>query len=270
MRERQALVLTAILFAGAIFVAAPAMGIGANVLSDSQDVDNESAAPNESNLGAQVSSFAQASAADANGSVDTTMWGAALNESDDPEDEVDNRTDALLDRLERLENRSAELEAMLENGTINERAYEARASAIRTQIENVRYAINHTEETANRTGVAVNETKLNQLRNHASNMTGPEVSALARNITDAPRGPSGDQGPPDDRGPDGNESDGGPPDNATDGNGTDPGPPDDVGPGNDTGNEDDPPDDGGSSEDDSTADATRVVIQQAASIAARA
>lgn len=269
MRERQALVVTAILFAGAIFVAAPAMGLGADVLSDSQEVDNESAASNESNLGAQVSSFAQASAADANGSVDITMWEAAVNESDDPEDDVDNRTDALLDRLDRLENRSAALEAMLENGTIDQHVYDARASAIRTQIENIRYAINHTVETANRTGVAVNETKLNQLRTNASNMTGPEVSALARNITDAPRGPPGDRGPPDDRGPDGNDSDGGPPDNASDGNGSDPGPPDDRGPDNGTGNGDGPPDDGGPSDNDSTADNPRVVVQRAASMAAR-
>lgn len=269
MRERQAIVVAAIFVAGVIFVAAPAMGLGVDVLSDSQDMDNESVAPNESNLGAQVSSFAQASAADANGSVDTTMWEAAVNESDDPEEEVDNRTEALLNRLERLQNKSAALEEMLENGTISQQVYDARASAIRTQIENVRYAINHTEETANRTGVAVNETKLNQLRTQASNMTGPEVSALARNITDAPRGPPGDRGPPDDRGNDGNGSDAGPPDNGGPGNGTDPGPPDDRGPGNETGNGGGPPDNGGQGNDDSTASASRIVVDQAVSIAAR-
>lgn len=234
MRELKVLILAIALALGAVVVAGSALGLGVGVIAETNETEEETTAPNESNLGAQVSSFAQASAADANTSVDTGMWEAGVNDSDNPAAAVDNRTNALFDRLERLQERSDDLEAKRDNGTINEQAYEARASAIRSQIANVEYKINHTEQTASNVGVGVDETKLNELRSNAANMTGPEVSALARNITDAPRGPpahagpGNETGPPDHAGPD-NETDNGPPEHTGQNNESDTGPPDHAG-----------------------------------------
>jgi hypothetical protein len=192
---------------------------GASVSAPAQPQVNESANGTDAGgFGNQVSSFMQASAADADAAVDQGMWRAEVNSSENKEATLDQRTETLRQRLQRLQNRTAELAEQYENGT-GTVAYDARASALRTQIRNVRRAINQTEEVATRTGV--NLTRLNDLRSQAANMSGPEVSAMARNITDAPRGPP--DGVP--AGPPGNATDGpknpnanesGPPGNATD------------------------------------------------------
>jgi hypothetical protein len=220
-------------------------------------------------FGTQVTSFMQASAASANSSVESGIWQVSVNRSAQPEGAVENRTAALDRRLDRLQNRSEALAAM--RGEIPEVAYTARASAIRAQVDSLRTAISEANETARRVGV--NTTRLDRLRDRAANMTGPEVAALARNITDVRRGPPPGAGPPNGtpgEGPPGNGTAGppgegppgqGPPDSA--GNGTDNsgngGPPDDRdngqdddGDGGGQGNDGGPPDNrGGGSDDDS-------------------
>ena len=194
-------------------------------------------------FGTQVTSFMQASAASANSSVESGIWQTSVNRSAQPERAVENRAAALDRRLDRLQNRSEELAAMRERGEIPEVAYTARASAIRAQIDSLRTAISEANETA--TQVGVNTTRLDRLRDRAANMTGPEVAALARNITDVGRGPPPGAGPPNgtppQAGPPGNGTGGppgeGPPDDRGDG-----GPPDDRGDGG-------PPDDRGDGQD---------------------
>lgn len=220
MNVRQVVVLGVVLAVGTGLIAGTAVGLSATQESSE-------------GMGVQVSSFAQATAADANSSVDAGMWEAELNQSSNPNATVEERIDELQKRLSKLRNRSAEVDG---NGTLGT----ARASAIRAEIVALKSTINDTADTATQYGV--NETKLDRLRTEASNLTGPEVAAIARNITDAPRGPPEDvpgngSGPPDDAGP-GNET--GPPDDAGPGNET--GPPENGGPGNETG----PPENGGS------------------------
>jgi uncharacterized membrane protein YgcG len=185
-------------------------------------------------FGTQVTSFMQASAASANSSVESGVWRASVNRSAQPERAVENRAASLDRRLDRLQNRSEELAAMRERGEIPEVAYTARASAIRTQIDSLRTAISEANETA--TQVGVNTTRLDRLRDRAANMTGPEVAALARNITDVRRGPPPGAGPPNgtppQAGPPGNGT-GGPPSEGPPGNGTG-GPPSEGPPGNGT------------------------------------
>jgi hypothetical protein len=74
-------------------------------------------------------------------------------------------------------------------------AYTAQATTLRERIRSLQERINGTERTAQRVGV--NASALDRLRTQTANMSGPEVSAVARNITDAPRGPPGESGPPD-------------------------------------------------------------------------
>lgn len=176
---------------------------------------------NESSFGAQVSSFMQSTAADANGSVDRGMWNASLAEGASPGATVSERARSLRDRLATLENRSDALEAAKANGTISGVAYTARASAIHAQLVNLRAAVNQTSTAAERHGV--NASMLADLRAAAGNATGPEIAAIARNLTDAGHGPppwAGDgAGPPDDAPGDGNGTAGGPPDDAPGGGG---------------------------------------------------
>jgi hypothetical protein len=208
-------------------------------------------------FGTQVTSFMQASAASANSSVESGIWQVSVNRSAQPEGAVENRTAALDRRLDRLQNRSEALAAM--RGEIPEVAYTARASAIRAQVDSLRTAISEANETARRVGV--NTTRLDRLRDRAANMTGPEVAALARNITDVRRGPPPGAGPPNGtpgEGPPGNGT-AGPPGEGPPGNGTagppgegppGQGPPDSAGNGTDNSGNGGPPDDRGNGQDD--------------------
>ncbi|MHB9287771.1 hypothetical protein ACKVMT_12125 [Halobacteriales archaeon Cl-PHB] len=196
-------------------VAAVGVAVSPAVLAQSDDgTTNETA--NESSFGAQLSAFAQSTAADANATVDSGMWTARVNESSNPGEAVRTRATSLERRLHHLENRSEALTAARANGTINGVTYTAQASAVRAQLANLRQQVNETAQVADRAGV--NGTKLADLRAAAGNATGPEVAAIARNITDAGRGPpahagGGDDNPGKAGGQSGNGS-AGPPDNA--------------------------------------------------------
>lgn len=178
---------------------------------------------NESSFGAQISSFAQATAADANGSVDRGMWNASLADDVPPGEAISERARDLRNRLEALENRSEALMEAKRNGNISGVAYTARASAIHAQLANLRAAVDQTTTAAKRHGV--NESALADLKRAAGNATGPEIAAIARNLTDAGHGPppwAGDGPPEDGPGQSDNATDGGPPDDAPGDGGNDP------------------------------------------------
>lgn len=272
--------------AGLLVVLAVAVVVPAVAVAEfgSAAVQEESTT-NESELGVAVTSFAQSSAVDVQSSAEQGLWRAQANatfEQNATENEttelISDRATQLEQRLRALQNRTDRLEQKRAN--LSEAAYNARASALRSQVANVRSAI----EQANRTAVSrgVNTTQLDRLRTTAANLTGPDVAAIARNITDPPRGPPDDvpgrqsdqRGPPADRGPPGDRASGnstngpprpgagngtaGPPANSGAGNGT-AGPPDadDRGSGNasnagGSGNGGGPQDDKQASTDDSS------------------
>lgn len=238
MRVRHVGAVVALAVLAGVVLAGPTVGLGADLVS-TQDVDNETA-QNDTEadvaFGEQVSSFAQSSAADANHTMDSGIWNVSVSRAENPEQPVRERVGGLERRIDRLEAQIADLDR--ENMSSAE--YNARASALRSKLSNLRDAVEQTNQTANRVGVDAE--KLNTLRNRASNMTGPEVAALARNITDAPRGPPEDAGPPENAGPE-NGTDGGPPEDAGPDNRTDQGPPEDRGPAN--GSDGGPPADSG-------------------------
>lgn len=187
----------------------------------------------ETSVGAQVSSFMQSTAADANSSVDNGMWSAAVDTSEAPGQAVSKRAKQLQDRLRALENRSEALAANRTN--MSGVVYTARASAVHAELANVRVAVNDTMNVAGAHGV--NDTKLAELRHAAGNATGPEIASIARNITNAGQGPppwagggDGPGGPPEEPPGQGNGTDGGPPDTppgSGSGNAPDGSPPDD-------------------------------------------
>lgn len=172
MRARQIAVVVALVTFGIAGVAVPAV---ADIATQTQEETD--------GLGAEMTSFAQSTAADTSSSVDQGMWEVALNQSDRPEEELENRVTELEQRLVRLQNRSQELSAA-ENGTPG---YTARAAAVRVEIANIQSAIEGVNRSANERGVEIE--KLDKLRSEAGNMTGPEVRDLVRNMTDTPGGP---------------------------------------------------------------------------------
>lgn len=175
-----------------VVVAVPAVALGGPA---AQQVETNGT------FGQQISSFMQASAADADQSADRGMWQVRVNESANRTAEVSARARTLEERLQRLRDRSQRLTAQYENDTLPAIAYTARASAIRAQMANLRASVDETDRVA--ASVGVNDSRLTRLRRQANNMSGPEVAAFARRITDAPRGPPAGMpgGPPADRGP---------------------------------------------------------------------
>lgn len=178
---------------GLFVVLAVAVAVPAVAVTDfGSTVVQEQPTDNESELGVAVTSFAQSSAVDAAGSAEQGLWQAQVNATfaqNATENEtvavISDRAMELEQRLAALQNRTERLEQNRAN--LSEAAYNARASALRSQIANVRSAIDQANRTAASRGV--NTTQLDLLRTNAANMTGPEVAAIARNITDAPRGP---------------------------------------------------------------------------------
>lgn len=187
-----------VMVAVAVAVAAsPAAGVATQQPASLQDNDSDDG------FGATISSFMQASAADAEGSVDNGMWvaGFARAQPDAKVGMVSDRTEALERRLTRLER---EREALLNESADNvSMADRARAARLTTRAQALQEAINDTRSAGLAVGVDVS--RLEELRNRARNLSGPEVAALAGNITDTPDG-----GPPDGVGPSGetNSSDG--------------------------------------------------------------
>jgi hypothetical protein len=228
---------TVVLFAvlAALAVAAPAAAGPLGPVAGATDAGVDAAASqanaseaNASNasLGASVSAFMQASAAETEGEVDDGMFTAAFNRSGERSraDLVTGRTNTLADRLETLQAERQELLEREGNLTVAERARAARLAARADALQN---AINNTEQAAERAGV--NADRFDELRENARNLSGPEVAEMATSLVENPgRGPGAAPGDgPEGAGADANVTDGGPPDdpgaggNGTDANGTD-------------------------------------------------
>jgi hypothetical protein len=149
------------------------------------------ASSGNASVGAEVSSFMQASTAEAEGEVDDGMFEAALNRTEDPEERrqlVENRTQRLEERQQRLEERRADIR---NSGGVRNRALAVRVAVGATQLSE---SVNETEPVA--ASVGVNTTRLEQLRTNARNLSGGEVAELARGLAGPPADVPGAGGPP--------------------------------------------------------------------------
>jgi hypothetical protein len=211
-------------------------------------------------MGGSFSTFTQSTAADANAEVEGGMWTAAFNGSGDNATRVqlvEGRTNALEARLDALQEQRQRLQERRDE--MSRVAYRAQLASLTSRLAALGSALNQTEDAAHEVGV--NTTELDRIRQNASELTGPEIAEMAREL--------GGSGPPEDvpgldrddceteRPNCGNET--GPGDNpgegeerrgnTSDGPGNGPGGPDD-GPGGDNGSDDSPgngpggPDDG--------------------------
>jgi hypothetical protein len=139
-------------------------------------------------LGASISSFMQASSANAEDEVDNRMFTAAF-ENTNPKNRdklIEKRASQLQKRIDRLQEQRAELLADGEL-TVAERAKAARLQA---RISGLDRAIDSATEAAEWAGV--DTAGLNTLRRNARDLSGPEVAAIATGLGDTAPGRSGD------------------------------------------------------------------------------
>lgn len=181
----------ATLFAvGVLLILGMSLALAPAVVAQEDDGERES----EASFGAQVSTFMQSTAADAESEVDRDMWAATVRQKDRPQAVIQDRAAHLGQELQTLQERVETLQAQREQGEISGVAYAARASQVRVQIANLQDSINAAAAQAASHGV--NPGRLAELQEGAGNLKGPEIAAIARTITDAGERAQSGQGPP--------------------------------------------------------------------------
>ncbi|PSQ23070.1 hypothetical protein BRD04_03725 [Halobacteriales archaeon QS_9_67_17] len=179
----------------ALAVALATVGPGAVGAVTSGPTAERPAAPPDNgtenaSMGASISGFMQASAADAEGEVDNEVFRARMDDASNESQRalVAERTETLQAQLERLREQRRAILTQEGNLTVADRAKAARLTA---EINSLRRGINTTDQAASAAGI--NEPSLDQLRRNASDLNGSEVSDIAGDIADPPR--RGERGP---------------------------------------------------------------------------
>lgn len=160
-------------------------------------------------MGASISAFMAANAAQTSGSVENGMWVAAYAKASNESERkalVEDRVGSINATVAELQAERRELQAAYRNDSINKSVYRARLAALVGQLAAVSEGIEAADERGR--AVGVDQSRLDELRTNARALGGGAVSAMARNLTggQAPPGRAdvfGDDrpGPPDDRGP---------------------------------------------------------------------
>jgi hypothetical protein len=187
-------VLLALVVVGGALTAVPAgatsVGASDNAEATAEPLGNAgpTAAANDttnnSSLGADISSFMQSSTAEVDGAVETGMWTAAFDTTENQSVRaqlLDRRTSELRTELTDLQQRKRELIAEREAGNITEVAYKAKVSRLVGEINALQSAIDTTSTRAEQTNASVES--LDALRTESENLTGPEIASVARNTT---------------------------------------------------------------------------------------
>jgi len=230
---------TVLLVAAVLVVGAAAPAVAGAATSDGAasaplvaQEDETNATTNETDNGtapgAMLAGVAEVQEAEVEGEVERRTFGlqvAAANSNASKASVVANHTRALDQRLADLRERKQELTAARENETISESRYRGEMAGLAARISALQSMSNETATAARGLPAAaleahgVNASAIDRLRTDASNLSGPEVAAIARNIAGPPgnrsAGPpfgNGMGGPPSDApgSGDANETDGGP------------------------------------------------------------
>ncbi|SIR47134.1 hypothetical protein SAMN05421858_2380 [Haladaptatus litoreus] len=143
----------------------------------------ENATSSNSTLGAEISSFMQVSTSQAEGTVDTGLWVARFNQTQNRSAQqalVRHQTEDLETELDALQQRKRNLVEARNSGEISRLQYQARMSELVGDIRSVQHAINTTKPRAETVGTRVN--RLQRLDRQANNVGGPEVAEVARSL----------------------------------------------------------------------------------------
>jgi len=205
---------TVLLVAAVLVVGAAAPAVAGAATSDGAasaplvaQEDETNATTNETDNGtapgAMLAGVAEVQEAEVEGEVERRTFGlqvAAANSNASKASVVANHTRALDQRLADLRERKQELTAARENETISESRYRGEMAGLAARISALQSMSNETATAARGLPAAaleahgVNASAIDRLRTDASNLSGPEVVAIARNIA----GPPGNRsaGPP--------------------------------------------------------------------------
>lgn len=134
----------------------------------------------ESTMGEEVSTFMQASSADASEGIEHGMFEAAYENADEDEREtlLRDRTEAFASKYERLAATQEELEERRDE--MNPMAYRARMTRLVVQLSALESSVNETEPRAKAAGIDTD--RLDEIRENARNLSGPEVAEIATGL----------------------------------------------------------------------------------------
>lgn len=172
------------------------LGAAGAVAAQEADGDvtaEQSEAGAELSFGEEMSIAVAAQQNEVRNTVENEAFGIAFDRN--PEDAVERRSEALRERLNRAEERRAELNESLERGEISERRYNANMARLAVEGEGVNRSADHVLRRAEERGVNVEN--VSELKRNARGLTGPEVAEIARGIAGPPEdraGPPADVG----------------------------------------------------------------------------
>jgi hypothetical protein len=167
-------------------------GVGSAQTAQTEANTSSGAEEPNASFGAAVSSFMQASEAEAENELDDEMFEATLNRTPTPEE----RRALLKERQQRLEERNRELRTRREalDGASNARGH-AIATRVAIGSDRLEQSVNQTEQAA--VEVGMNTTELEAIRSNARKLRGQKVAELARGFAGPPEN---QPGPPEEAG----------------------------------------------------------------------
>jgi hypothetical protein len=166
-------------------LALPAMGMGPTTGGATQ-VDSNATTPGE-----QLSGVVGVQGAELDGALEQRAFGIQFSQAADNDTKaaiLADRLQSVEQRLAALRDRKATLEAQRNAGEITDGKYRAKMAKVATQLKVLSRATNQTEQAAGNVpaaaleGRGVNATAIQTLRDRASELSGPEVAAIARDI----------------------------------------------------------------------------------------
>lgn len=221
--ERNALIATAALalLALTVFVAMPVAGLSvmdgsqsavaadehenATDATDAQENRTDSADENASAPGEQLAGIVGVQEAEIDGDLEQRAFGIKVAQAatqDAQADVVAGQLNETRQRLAELQERKADLEEKRESGEISEGRYRAEVAKVAAESKSVANMANQSESVAGELPADLLQQKgidveaIQTLKNDAANMTGEEVSEIARQIAGDNVGEIPDDTPP--------------------------------------------------------------------------
>ncbi|ELZ79224.1 hypothetical protein DEQ92_15115 [Haloferax sp. Atlit-6N] len=175
--------------------AAPVAQTTANDSATNDTAANDSAASSETLPGQRLSAVIGVQGSETDGELERRTFEARFanaNSNASKAAVVATQVVTVRERLTELEQRRDRLEAQRENGTLSEGQYRARLTQTVADIERTRSMLNQTADAASTVPAeelsarGVETAELDRLRTNASELTGPEVAEIAREIAGNP------------------------------------------------------------------------------------
>ncbi|MFB6187303.1 MAG: hypothetical protein ABEI86_10605, partial [Halobacteriaceae archaeon] len=125
------------------------------------------------------------------GNVEKRSFAIQLRKADSPSEKaaiIAEKVKSLQQQITNLQERKQTLKNALQNGSISKSEYRAEIAELVSQINNVRQMVNKTVRVAKGlptellAAKGINVSAIVQLKNHAANMSGQEIAAIARSI----------------------------------------------------------------------------------------